>query len=289
MDINKLIFNLEKTKGIGYSTIHKILFKAKNLDEFRNSKEEIIDIENMTLSKYKKVLQKIKTNKFKKYKKVLKKMDVDLINKFDQRFPARLKEIPKPPYCLHFRGNKEILENKTVGIIGSRDYTQYGKKAALKLSKILSKKGYTVISGLAKGIDSFSHKGSLKGEGKTVSVIGSGIDIIYPKENTKLYLDIVKEGLVVSEFFLGTKPRKYNFPRRNRIISGLSDFLIVIQAGESSGTMITVNHALRQNKDIFALPGEIFCKKSIGTNRLIRDGATPIVSLKEFSKFLENY
>ncbi|MGM0379529.1 MAG: DNA-processing protein DprA [Bacillota bacterium] len=289
MDINKFIFNLEKTKGIGYKTTHKILLNAKNIDEFRNNKEKIINIKNMSLSKYKKVLQKYKTKKFKKYMEVLQKMDINLINKFNKNFPDKLKEIPKAPYCLHLRGDIDILKNKTVGIIGSRDYTQYGKKAAFKLSKMLSKKGYTVISGLAKGIDSFSHKGALKGKGKTVSVIGSGIDVIYPKENTKLYLDIVNEGLVVSEFFLGIQPRKYNFPRRNRIISGLSDFLIVIQAGESSGTMITVNHALKQNKEIFAVPGEIFCKKSIGTNRLIRDGATPIVSLEEFSKFLENY
>jgi len=189
---------------------------------------------------------------------------------------------------LHLKGKPNLFKNKIVGIVGSRKSTAYGNEVAYKVAKILSNQGYTVISGLAKGIDTYAHKGALEGNGSTIAVIGSGIDYIYPKENTKLFLDITKKGLIISEFYLGTKPINYNFPRRNRIISGLCDFLIVIEATHKSGSLITVNHAIKQGKDVLAVPGEIFSKTSEGTNMLIRDGAYPLISINDLYEYLEN-
>lgn len=285
---NHFIYSLEKTKGIGFVTIKRILEISKNFDEFLVKKEKILNIPKMNLNKFEKICKNKNSDFFKKYIKTLNKMSISLVNYKEEDFPNKLDDIPSSPYSLHFKGSKKILDNKIVGIVGSRNSTSYGNKAAFKIAKFLSKKGYTVISGLADGIDTYAHKGALEGKGSTIAVIGSGLDCIYPKKNTKLFLEIEKKGLIISEFYLGTKPYSYNFPRRNRIISGLSDFLIVIEATLQSGSLITVNHAIEQGKDVWALPGEIFSKSSIGTNMLIRDGAYPLISTSDLSEYLEN-
>lgn len=285
---NRFIYNLEKTRGLGFTTISRILAQAKNYEDFITYKHRILSIPKMTENKYSLVLQKEKSENFEKYQKITEKLDINLVNNTSEKFPKQLKNIPESPYSLHLKGDSNLLTNKIVGIVGSRKSTAYGNKVAYKIAKILSYQGYTVISGLAKGIDTYAHKGALEGKGSTIAVIGSGIDCIYPKENTKLFLDISKKGMIISEFFLGTKPLSYNFPRRNRIISGLCDFLIVVEATHKSGSLITVNHAINQGKDVLAVPGEIFSKTSEGTNMLIRDGAYPIVSLKDLYEYLEN-
>ncbi len=285
---NSFIYGLEETKGLGFTTISRILEIANTYEEFISCKSEILKIPRMTESKYQKVLYKKESEDFEKYKKITKKLKVELINNQSKNYPTQLKNIPEMPYSLHLKGRSDLFKNKIVAIVGSRKSSAYGNEVAYKVGKILSNHGYTVISGLANGIDTYAHKGALEGNGSTIAVIGSGIDYIYPKENTKLFLDITKKGLIISEFYLGTKPINYNFPRRNRIISGLCDFLIVIEATHKSGSLITVNHAIKQGKDVLAVPGEIFSKTSEGTNMLIRDGAYPLISINDLYEYLEN-
>lgn len=198
----------------------------------------------------------------KKYKQNLEKQEqyliehnIKLISIKSKQYPEKLKYINNPPICLYILGNEKILNEKSIAIVGSRNYSEYGRTIALGFSYLLAKNNITVISGLAKGIDSFAHNGTMQAKGKTIAVIGTGIDLIYPKENKELVEEIIKNGgTVISEYPLGTLPNKENFPRRNRIISGLSDGILVVEAREKSGALITVNYGLEQGKNIYAVP-----------------------------------
>lgn len=183
-------------------------------------------------------------------------------------------------------GNIEILNDVSIAIVGCREATEYGKKATTYFAYNLAKQGVNIVSGLAKGIDSYSHIGSLQAKGKTIAVIGSGLDIIYPKENEKLAQEILKNGgAIITEYSLGTKPEKEHFPARNRIISGLSDGVLVVEAKEKSGSLITADFAMEQGKDVFVVPGNINSLNSVGTNNLIKDGAILVSNYKDI---LEN-
>lgn len=193
-------------------------------------------------------------------------------------------------------GNKKILNNKGIAIVGTRKSTKYGENVAFKFSKELSQNGFNIISGLALGIDTYAHFGNVqinvncnKGMniGKTIAVLGCGIDELYPKQNRILAKQILKTGgCIVSEYPNGTKPNKENFPQRNRIISGLADGVIVVEAGERSGAIITANLALEQGKEVFAVPGDITKEQSIGTNKLIKDGAYVAINTKDILEIL---
>lgn len=187
---------------------------------------------------------------------------------------------------LYTVGNKELLKQENnLAIIGCRKCTRYGEKAAKYFSYNLAKCGLTIVSGLAKGIDGIAHIGALAAKGKTIAVIGSGLDIMYPKENIELARQIVKRGgLIISEYPLGTRPSKKTFPARNRIISGLSKGVLVIEATEKSGSLITVDHALDQGRDVYAIPGEMYNINSKGTNNLIKDGAKLVLNYADIVK-----
>ena len=194
-----------------------------------------------------------------------------------EKYPELLKQIYDPPKGLYIMGNIDILNNPSIAIVGCREATEYGKKAATYFAYNLAKQNINIVSGLAKGIDSFSHIGALQANGKTIAVIGSGLDIIYPKENAYLAKRILEQGgAIVSEYPLGTKPQKEHFPARNRIISGLSQAVLVVEAKEKSGSLITADFAMEQGKEVFAVPGNINSLNSVGTNNLIKDGATPV-------------
>lgn len=212
-----------------------------------------------------------------------KVVKVDMNSKF---YPERLRNISSPPKQLYCLGNLELLNYKNnIAIIGSRNCSFYGERAAKDFAFNLAKNNVCIVSGLAKGIDSFSHIGTLNAKGKTIAVLGSGLDNIYPKENKKLFQDIIKnDGLVITEYPLGTLALKQNFPARNRIISGISDAVLVIEARKNSGTNITVDFALEQGKDVFVVPGNIYSKTSDGTNYLITEGAIPVLSYKDILK-----
>lgn len=199
----------------------------------------------------------------------------------DVEFPEKLKKISYPPLFLYVKG--EFREDiNLIAIIGSRKPTSYGKEVAYQFSKKLAESGVGIVSGLARGIDSISHRGALEANGYTIGVLGCGVDIIYPSENRELFERIVKnKGAIISEFPFGTKPRKENFPIRNRIISGLSEGVVVIEAGKKSGTLITAKWALDQGKEVFAVPGSVFSSQSEGTHLLIKEGANVVTSPEE--------
>lgn len=195
-----------------------------------------------------------------------------------------LKNIYAPPILIYLIGNDEILNNKSIGIVGCRESSNYGNKSACSIAYELSKRKINVISGLAKGIDANAHIGSVmaKSTGKTIAVLGNGIDTIYPKENKNIAEMILKSGgAIITEYPLGTKPEKQNFPLRNRIISGISNGIVVVEAKEKSGTLITVDFALEQGRNVYCVPGNIDSKNSYGTNNLIKQGAKVFTEMND--------
>lgn len=202
-----------------------------------------------------------------------RKTGCQLLTLADGDYPSLLKQIGEPPLVLYIRGHGELLSKHAVAIVGTRRPTAYGTSVTLRLASDLAQRGLVVVSGLARGIDSAAHRGALEGGGKTVAVLGTGADVIYPRENKKLAEKIVESGAVISEFPLGTSPSPQNFPIRNRIISGLSLGAVIIEAAEYSGSLITSRLALEQDREVFALPGNITSAQSFGPNHLIKQGA----------------
>lgn len=203
----------------------------------------------------------------------LKKIGVRLINILDPSYPKDLREIHDPPPLLYLKGNDIPSNHTMVGVIGSRNPSHYGLKITDEICQGLAIREIAVVSGMAKGIDSAAHWGCLRGRGFTVAVLGSGIDIIYPESNRGLFEHIVERGSVITEFPLGTPPEPRNFPIRNRIISGLSKGVVVVEASKRSGSLITASLALEQGREVLAVPGSIESFKSTGTHLLIKQGA----------------
>lgn len=203
----------------------------------------------------------------------LKRYKVKAITCESVDYPHGLKEIYDYPSVLYVRGNLLLEDECCLAVVGTRRPTAYGRQVTEEIVSDLAHSGITVVSGLAKGIDSIAHRTTLEANGRTVAVFGCGLDIVYPAENAKLAREIMERGALVSEYPLGVKPKADNFPRRNRIMSGMSLGVLVIEAGESSGAMITASQALEQNRDVFAVPGSILSPASKGTNRLIQEGA----------------
>ena len=194
----------------------------------------------------------------------------------DVLYPKRLKEIYLPPVVLFYKGRLELFNRLSIGIVGARNHTEYSKEALEYLLPDILERKVSIISGLARGVDSLAHQLTLDLNGETIAVIGNGINICYPKENRSLYDAIGKKGLILSEYPLDSPPLKFHFPYRNRIIAGLSHGLCVIEAKMHSGSLITANVALSENRQVFALPGNITSEYSKGTNELITAGAFPI-------------
>ncbi|MCK9615154.1 MAG: DNA-processing protein DprA [Candidatus Omnitrophica bacterium] len=205
---------------------------------------------------------------------------INVVDVFDEDYPKLLKEIAHPPLVLYVKGNVKILNEYIFAIVGSRIPTVYGLLSAKEFAAKLASLGITIISGLARGIDTAAHKGALE-RGKTIAVLGSGLMNIYPKENTALAETIIKNGALVSEFPLDESPYKENFPRRNRIVSGLSHGVLVVEAAEKSGALITAHCALEQNREVFALPGKIDSPVSRGAHVLIKEGAKLVDSISD--------
>jgi len=200
-------------------------------------------------------------------------------------FPEPLRKIKDPPLLLYVKGEIKDSDMLSIGIVGARKCTEYGRSIARNFSNELATLGITIVSGLAYGIDASAHNGALDVNGRTIAFLGSGIDVVYPQSNKPLYEKIVKSGAIISEFPIGTQPSQYNFPFRNRLISGFSLGIVVVEAEEKSGSLITAGFALEQGKDVFAVPGNITSTLSRGTNKLIKDGAIP---LTDVSDILEN-
>jgi DNA processing protein len=199
----------------------------------------------------------------------------------DGAYPAMLKALPDAPPVLYVLGELTSQDEKALAVVGTRKATKMGRDAALDLSQELARNGVTIVSGLAPGIDAAAHEGALQGGGRTLAVLGSGIDRIYPRENLELARRVYKSGAILSEFPIGTPPEKRNFPRRNRVISGLSLGVLVVEAPEGSGALITAHDAADQGRDVFAVPSSIYNTMGAGTNRLIQDGAKLVMNAED--------
>ena len=221
---------------------------------------------------------------------VIKNENIEVISFVDERYPKRLRNIYGFPIVLYAIGNINLLNsNQIVSIVGCRNCSDYGREIAFKLAYNLSKKDIVITSRMARGIDSFAHLGAIKTNCKTIAVLGSGIDYIYPKENESIYNNLIENGgLIVSEYGPEVRPERNYFPMRNRIISGLSDITIVVEAGIRSGSIITADLALEQGKEVFAVPGNITSINSKGTNQLLKEGASILTSPDDIVNSFKN-
>lgn len=255
-----------------YKTPEEISKLSKKELEQLEVEEQMI--QEMTNSNYRRIV--------KAYMLYMKEKNIQILTIKDEDYPYLLKQIYDPPSVIYIMGNKKILSQNGIAIVGSRNCSLYGQKIAKYLSYQLAKKGIHIISGLARGIDTFSHIGTLQAKGKTIAVLGSGLDVIYPPENEKLAEKIVESGgCLVSEYIVGTKPLGEHFPARNRIISGLASGVVVVEASEKSGSLITVDFALEQGKNVYAVPGNINSPNSLGTNSLIKQGAKIVTNVED--------
>ena len=215
-------------------------------------------------------------------------MNYNFITINDDVYPECLKEISNPPLKLYYKGNLDLLkEERLIAVVGTRNPSSYGKLCCEYMVKKMTNANITVVSGFAKGIDSIAHKTSLLTDGKTIAVIASGLDIVYPASNLSLYREIEEKGLILSEYEAGVKPFKSNFPQRNRIIAGLSKGTIVVESKNRGGSLITADLALEFNRDVYAVPGDVFSEYSKGCNNLIRDSRAK--SLSNINELLEDY
>ncbi|MCR5329801.1 MAG: DNA-processing protein DprA [Lachnospiraceae bacterium] len=201
---------------------------------------------------------------------------IRFVSLLDEDYPERLDKINDPPLGLFVIGSLPVSTTPAIAIVGSRECSAYGKAVAIDVAKKLALAGIDVISGMAAGIDGFAHRGALNGGGDTFAILGCGVDICYPRENLDIYTRIKRKGGVISEYYPGTQPVPFNFPRRNRLIAALSDGILVVEARQRSGSWITVDYGLEQGKDIYAIPGRIGDRLSIGCNNLIRNGAKAV-------------
>lgn len=217
----------------------------------------------------------------------LMEQGIGFVSLEQSEFPEKVKHIPNPPYALYYVGKLPDEHRKTVAIVGARARSAYGSEVAFQIGEGLAQNGIQVVSGLARGIDRDAHQGALKGGGDTYGVLGCGVDICYPREHRFLYEQMVVSGGLVSEYPPGTQPIAQQFPARNRIISGLSDCVIIVEAREKSGSLITADFAMEQGRDVYAVPGRLSDGLSQGCNRLIKQGAGMFLSVEDFLSELE--
>jgi DNA processing protein len=268
---------------IGAVRLRKLLTYFDSLENAWRASED--DFLNAGLDE--KIAQKICTerkniNPDKEFEKLAKEK-INLITEADEAYPKLLKEIYDPPAVLYMKGEFKPQDDFGLAIVGTRKPTSYGIQAAGNLARDLSEAGLTIVSGLALGIDTLAHKSCLETKGRTIAVIGSGLDqnSIYPSSNRKLADMISENGAVISEYPIGTEAMPYHFPARNRIISGLSLGVLVVEATEKSGTLLTANHALSQNRQVFAVPGPIYSPTSFSPNNLIKMGAKLVANIQD--------
>lgn len=259
-----------------YGSLEK-LWNLSNFEFSKNSFLTQMEISDLGNINYRKNLDQI-------YEYLIK-YNIQIIGFDDFRYPIKLKFIDNRPKVLFVKGNISNINNESVAIVGSRNASNYGIKNAKYFSESLSKKGLVIISGLAKGIDSIVHKSVLACGGITYAILAHGLDFVYPKVNLDLFMDIIKSGgAVISEYVIGVKPQPKYFVQRNRIISGLANAVIVVEANERSGALITAEYAIEQGREVWAIPGNIFNDNAKGANNLIKDGANCLTNLMDILK-----
>ncbi len=280
--IEKRFVALTLIKGIGNKTLKKLL-------EFFESPEDILETDNKNFEKYKNFIRKSLTKEIEdKAEEIIQRCyekNIKILHIKHPHYPEILKEIPDPPIVIYAKGNIPINE-KSISVVGSRKFSSYGKVVTEKFVSELSEFNINIISGLAIGIDTIAHKTALRNSTFTTAVLGSGIDIVFPRENKKLYLEIIEKGCILSEYPPGTNPTKYTFPQRNRIIAGLSYGTIVTEASNTSGALITSKLANDYGRTVFSVPANINNPFAEGNNILIKEGAVPLTDLDDLKENL---
>lgn len=254
---------LTRTEGVGPITFHRLMAKFSSAGEALSSLPHLVKTKTVTLCSRDDALREIES---------LDKLGGTLLFAGDDNYPLSLSAIEDAPPVLSVLGNTDLLQKESVALVGSRNASLNARKLTYKIARELGESGYVVTSGLARGIDTSAHEGSL--ETGTVAVVAGGVDVVYPKENTSLYEQICERGAIVSECALGTQPLAQHFPKRNRIVAGLSEGTVIVEANFKSGSLITARMAAEQGRDVMAVPGFPSDPRSEGTNALIRDGAT---------------
>lgn len=257
-----------------------VLYEEIGIRSIKELRESLYNLP-FSRSIIEKLSKRIDKTDIDKYKDRLLQLNIHKVHYTDLDYPENLIHIQNPPPILYYKGILEKTFNKGVSVVGSRKCTDYGKYVCEKLVRELSYYKIPIISGLALGIDGIAHRAALDNDNKTLGVLGNGIDQIYPKSNRALYSKMESNGCIVSEFPLGSDPKPYNFPQRNRIISGIGTGVLVIEAQEKSGTLLTATAAGEQGREVFAVPGNIFSQGSSGTNKLIQDGAKLVMNVED--------
>lgn len=277
---------LSLTEGIGPILTHRIVERAGSAQAACQADVELLNnVEGIGLSKSRSIAAALKTAAREVDRELERsaKAQVSLICPDDEAYPVLLRSIPDPPSVLYVRGKLEPRDLNALAIVGSRRCSLYGREQAERFAALLGGAGFTVVSGGARGVDSSAHRGALAAEqGRTIAVLGSGLDVCYPPENEPLFAQIAQRGAVLSEFSMGTPPNKENFPRRNRIVSGISRGVLVVEADEKSGALITARQACDDHgRPVFAMPGRVDNPLSAGPHQLIRDGAVLTANLDD--------
>ncbi len=274
MDARHYSIALASVSGVGSVTFKKLITRFGGAEAvFRATKRELSGIEGLGRSRASAITSFNGWGAVQDEVGRAVEAGVAVVGLEDTAYPARLKEIYDAPPILYMKGSLTDRDERAVAVVGSRNSSRYGLISAEGIARGLAARGITVVSGMARGIDSAAHIGAVREKGRTIAVLGSGIDVIYPSENRPLFHEIVEHGAVITEFPFGTEPEMTNFPKRNRIISGISLGVVIVEASPNSGALITAKLALEQNREVFAVPGNITSMRSRGTHNLIREGA----------------
>lgn len=260
-------------RGVGPATFAKLLRHFGKLSDAWEADPQEMGLAGLDAKTVEAILAARRKTDLDSAMAKLDQLHIKLLTWDDALYPKRLREIDSPPAVLYLRGELKPEDEWAIAVVGTRRASPYGKQVTYRIVSELAKNAITVVSGLALGIDSEAHKAALAAEGRTIAILGSGLDIIYPYQNRQLAEAIVERGALISEFPLGVQPLATNFPWRNRIISGMSLGVVVIEAGEVSGALLTASRAAEQGREVFAVPGSILSPTSAGSNRLIQDGA----------------
>lgn len=260
-------------KGVGRITRNRLLDDFGNVEKIYRAGDDIIDSKEYLRESQKRSILKKDDSAIKEKMQEFTKKGIAFIHQDSKQYPRRLLQIQDRPHALYCKGKGDFEAGLNVAVVGSRKCSKYGYETAYKIGYELGARNINVVSGMARGIDGAAQSGCIAAGGRTIGVLGCGVDICYPGENIELYMKIQDRGLIISENAPGTKPSAGLFPERNRVIAGLADVIIVVEAGEKSGTFITVDMALEQGKEVFAVPGRICDLQSIGCNKLIKQGA----------------
>ncbi len=282
MNDQEALLILNALPDLGPVKINRLLGEYDSPDKiFRASVNRLTGVAGISRKNAETVCGWAKLFDLKRELTLIEKYQLKIVTIQDADYPALLREIYDPPVALYVRGEIQSKDCYWLAIVGARRASYYGLSTAQRLAGQLVNRGFTIVSGLARGVDTAAHQGALGGQGRTVAVLGCGVDRIYPPENRQLRDEIIKAGAVISEFPLGTPPYRHNFPKRNRIISGLCLGVVVVEAGSRSGSLITARLAAEQGREVFSVPGRIDTVVSQGTNVLIKHGARPVLELND--------